>query len=103
MFITETHVEKIKNKVFKVLYLFEGRNEGLTTYIHSTMYELEGLRNRVNPIQDSMLQSIISGLEHMYDDSIAPDPDISIIRREIMGYMNLLDKFYEHGDSHESV
>lgn len=99
MFVTKTHVEKLKGKVFKVLYLFEDENEGLTTYIHSTMYELEGLRRRVNVTQESMLLSVISGLEHMYDDSLAPDPDIEVIKREVMGYMSLLDKMFEHGDS----
>lgn len=99
MFITKFHVEKLKDKVFKILYLFEDENEGLTTYIHSVIYELTGLRHRVNPIQDSMLQTMISVLEHMYDDSLSPDPDLEIIRREIFGLMNLLDKLYEHGDT----
>ncbi|PAV30170.1 hypothetical protein CIL05_06800 [Virgibacillus profundi] len=99
MFVTETHVDKLKNKIFKVLYLFEGENEGLTTYIHSVIYELEGLRYRVNPVQDSMLQTLISDLEHMYSDSLEPEPDLATIRREIFGHMSLLDKFFESGDT----
>lgn len=99
MFLTKFHVEKLKDKVFKILYLFEDKNEGLPTYIHSTIYEFEGLRHRVNPVQESMLLTTISVLEHIYDDSLSPDPDLEVIKREIFGLVSLLDKLYKHGDT----
>lgn len=98
MFPTEFHTEKLKDKNFKILYLFEEQNEGLSTYIHSFIYELEGLRYRVNRQQDSILQTIISDLEHMYSDSLSPSPDIDIIRREIFGHMSLFNKLFEMGE-----
>jgi len=101
MEITPKHVEKLKNKVFKILPLFQSENVGLTRYIDSLIYELEGLRNRLNEEQESMMITIISVLEHMYDDSLSPSPDIDIIKREVFSNISLIEKMF-NGDKYES-
>lgn len=102
MKITNTHYKTIKGKLYKVVPLFEQKNEGLTAYISSIIYEFEGLRVHLNEQQDSMMQTIISRLEHFYMDSLSPDPDLEIIRTEWRNSMNLIGKLAEHGDNYES-
>lgn len=98
MKITKTHIETVTGKIYKILPLFEDRNSGLTTYIGSLIYELVGMSARLNARQNSMLQTIVDTLEHVYDDSLAPDPDLEIIRREVLGCTNLFKKMFEQGD-----
>lgn len=98
MKITKTHYETIKGKIFKIFPLFEQQNEGLPSYINSVIYEFEGLRTHLNKQQDSMMQTIISRLEHFYNDSLAPNPDLELIRNEWHSSMNLIDKMSKLGD-----
>lgn len=98
MLITEEHYKTIQGKIFKIMPLFEEENSGLSAYINSVIYEFEGLRKHLNKQQDSMMQTIISILEHFYDDSLAPTPDLIIIRTEWHGIMTLVKKMSEHGD-----
>lgn len=101
MKITTTHYETIKGKIFKIFPLFEQENEGVSSYINSVIYEFEGLRIHLNKQQDSMMQTIISRLEHFYIDSLAPNPDLELIRSEWHNSMSLIDKMAEHGDGNE--
>lgn len=99
--ITNYHIKTMTGKIYKILPLFQEENEGLTTYISSLIYELEGLSERVDEKQNSMLQTIIDVLEHVYNDSLAPNPDINIVRREILNCTNLFQKMFERSGSDE--
>lgn len=96
--ITDLHIKKMTGKIFKVLPLFQEENEGLTIYIGSLLYELEGFSERLNEQQNSVLQSIVDILENVYNDSLAPSPDIMIIRREVLNCVSLFKKMFELGD-----
>lgn len=95
------HYERLQGKIFKIFMFFNEGNEGLTTYIDSLIYELEGLESSLNKKQYSILKTVVSILEHFSDDSIAPDPDLGVIRREWLNCMSLIDKMAEHGDYDE--
>lgn len=101
MKITSTHYTTIKSKIFKILPLFEQENSGLPSYINSLIYEFEGLRTFLNDQQDSMMQTIISRLEHFYTDSLTPTPNLELIRNEWHSSMSLIDKMAECGESDE--
>lgn len=98
MEVTLRHMKTIQGKIFKLLPLFQNENEGLTKYIGSLIYELKGLQYYLDGQEESMLISIVSILESMYDDSIEPKPDLILIKREIFGLTNLMDKIIECGD-----
>lgn len=100
MKIRNSHYERLKGKIFKVYPFFTEKNEGLTTYISSLLYEFEGLEERLNDTQASILMTIISIFEHFYNDSIAPEPDLEVIRREWLNCLNLMDKIAELGDDY---
>jgi len=98
MEITKAHLQTIQGKIFKLLPLFQSKNDGLTRYIDSLIREFKGLQYYLNETQRSMMISISSFLEVMYDDSLEPNPDISRIKREVFGLTNLMDKIIEKGD-----
>lgn len=98
MEITETYVNTLKSKTFKIIPLFEDGNSGITNYIGSYIYELKGLTNLLDKKQESMLISIVAILENMYTDSLEPVPDIKSIRREVFGCMSLFDKILKCGE-----
>lgn len=103
MIIRNSHYERLQGKVYKIFMFFTEGNEGLTTYIGSLIYELEGLDSRLNDKQHSILMTIISLLEHFYDDSLAPNPDLKTIRREWLNCMSLIEKIEKYGDIDESI
>lgn len=93
--INVLYLKKIQGKIFKIFPLFVEKNEGVTTYISSTIYELEGSINSMNEKQAVIMKTVLSLLEHFYDDSLAPNPDLNIIRREWLNAVNLIDKIIE--------
>lgn len=98
MKITETHIKTVTGKIWKILPLFESENEGITTYIDSLIYELEGLATRLNEQQGSMLQSITDVLRRVRKESTLSEPDLTTIRREVLSCTSLFNKIFEQGD-----
>lgn len=86
----KNYSESLKNSCFKILCLFEENNKGLTQYIDSLIYELHGLQYLL--ADGSKLISLISILEHFYDDSLQADFDISVIRREVFHCIDMIEK-----------
>lgn len=101
MEIREVHYKRLQGKIYKIYMFFNEGNEGLTTYISSLIYELEGLGYLLNDKQYSMLLTIISTLEHFYDDSLSPAPDLNTIRREWLNCLNLIDKMAKSGEQND--
>ncbi len=98
MELTVEYIDRLKNSVFKILCLFEENNEGLSQNIDSLIYEMYGLQYIVSKEKIPVIISLISILEHFYDDSIQPEPDIKVIRREVFHCMDLIEKSFKVGD-----
>nr|BDD47808.1 hypothetical protein 9 [Bacillaceae bacterium] len=96
--VTIEYVNKLIGKIFKILPLFEEKNEGLSQYIHSINYEIYGLQYVVEKEDIPTITSLIGILEHFYDDSLQPDPDIKVIRREVLHCIDLIEKSFGVGD-----
>lgn len=89
--------------MYKVYPFFIEGNDGLSTYINSLIYEFEGRIHGLNDTQASMMQTIIDIYEHFYDDSLTPEPNLEVIRREWLNCMNLMNKIANHGDNNEHL
>lgn len=103
MYIRDKHYKRLQGKIFKVFMFFDEGNDGLTTYISSLIRELRGLDYYLNDDQHSVLATILSLLEIIYDDSLAPNPDLKIVRRDWLNCMSLIEKIAELGDSDEFI
>lgn len=90
--ITQRYISTLKDKLYKVLCLFEENNLGLTIYIDTLIYEVYGLYYLVEEPDEAKITSLICILEHFYDDSLQPVPDLTEIRREVFHSMSLVEK-----------
>lgn len=85
------HLEKLIDKVFKILPLYEDKNLGLLSYVESLIYELNGL-DRVFDIRsvDSEYRSLLSTLETIADDAIALGNSVDVIRSEVFKCLSII-------------
>lgn len=97
MSIPKEYVEYLKGGFYKCLCLFEEANEGLSSYINSFSYEVYGLQYLIDEKKEIVI-TLLSVLEHFYDDSFEPKPDIKIIRSEVFRCINLINKLFKVGD-----
>lgn len=89
----QNYLEVLKNRVFKILPLFEEQNEGLFHYINSLLFELYGLQYCITGIKDSSnYLSILATLEAILDEIIVKEKDIKFIRSEIFRLIGLIEK-----------
>lgn len=86
------HLEKLIDKVFKILPLYEDKNLGLLSYVESLIYELNGL-DRVFDIRsvDSEYRSLLSTLETIADDAIALGNSVDVIRSEVFKCLSIIN------------
>lgn len=95
--ITNTYVEYLKGNFFKCLCMFENKEDNLTTFIDSIIYEVYGLQYVIEGKEDLLL-TLLARLKHFYEDSQTDNPDIKRIRREVFNSMTLIDKSLKVGD-----
>lgn len=101
------YINKLTDRTFKILPLFEENNVGLTLYIKSLIFELNGLPHVINDLNnlDSEYISLLATLESLYDEAVLNNDDEkthSLIRREVFKSMNIVkligEKATESGD-----
>lgn len=105
--IFKEYIDRMTDRMFKILPLFEENNEGLSLYIQSLIFELNGLPYVVGGLEhlDSDYINLLSTLESLYDESIVQcdkEDTHNLIRREVFKSMNIVkaigDKATESGD-----
>ncbi|KOS61437.1 hypothetical protein FJQ98_16690 [Lysinibacillus agricola] len=97
MNISDGYVNYLKDRFYETLCLFEEKNEGLPRYIESFSYELYGLQYLV---EDTVtVITLLNILEHFYDDSLAPKPDIKVIRGEVFRCISLINRMFKVGET----
>jgi hypothetical protein len=93
------YLSKLKNRLFKILPLFEEKNDGLYLYIDSLCFELYGLQYVVNGIEQSNVYiGLLATLESLLDESIIHEKGDKFIRSEILRIVNVVDKLKEEGE-----
>lgn len=90
--MSELYYKTLIDKLYKCLCLFEEKNEGLVSFIHSLAYEIYGLQYHVKEKELPIIESLTVILEHLYDDSLQVEYDLTIVRREIFHCMDLIKK-----------
>jgi len=95
MDISVEYVDYLKDRFYETLCLFEEKNDGLSRYIESFSYELYGLQYLVKDTKSII--TMLSILEHFYDDSLAPEPNIKVIRGEVFRCISLVNRMFKVG------
>lgn len=91
------------DRVYKILPLFEEKNEGLFSYIQSLILELHGLYWTVDSIQgngDYLI--LLATLESVSDYALFCDKkDHSVVKREVFKCLEVIRKIKESSESGE--
>lgn len=85
------------SRVFKILPLYEEKNEGVYTYVQSLVYELSGLAEVVEgmSVNEGYL-SLLATLESISDDTLFLHVDNhSVIKREVFRCIDVIKKMRE--------
>lgn len=91
-----SYLETLKNRLFKIIPLFEENNEGIYKYIDSLLFELGGMIYVVKELKNnSMFLSLIATLESLLDESLAGEYNISLVRREVFRCLNIVEKLQQ--------
>lgn len=84
------YLDTLINSVFKILPLYEERNDGIQTYIESLLFELYGL-DKVFDIKDSYeYVSILSILESIKEEVAKENSKKRVIKREVFKCINII-------------
>lgn len=76
--------------VFKILPLWENREETLPVYIESLQAELSGFKSLVAAVSyDSMYLSLLSILQYLLDH---PELEVTVVKREVFHMISLCNK-----------
>jgi hypothetical protein len=91
-----SYLETLKNRLFKIIPLFEENNEGIYKYIDSLLFELGGMIYVVKELKNnSMFLSLIATLESLLDESLAGEYNIPLVRREVFRCLNIVEKLQQ--------
>lgn len=91
-----SYLETLKNRLFKIIPLFEENNEGIYKYIDSLLFELYGMIYVVEGFEDnSMFLSLIATLESLLDESLVAEYNIPLIRREVFKCLSIIKKIQQ--------
>lgn|SRR5690606_15639205 len=84
------YLDALINSVFKILPLYEERNDGIQTYIESLLFELYGL-DKVFDIKDSYeYVSVLSILESIKEEVAKENSKKRVIKREVFKCINII-------------
>lgn len=86
------YAEMLIPKFFKILPLFEEKNEGLYAYVQSLIFELNGLYGTVDELSENgNFLSLLATLESIADEVLIYDEESqSIIKREVFKCIEII-------------
>lgn len=93
----ENYLHRLKGKVFKILCLYEEQSETLDKYFNSLVHiELAGLRDFIQDLPHSIWYlASLSKLNTLYSKYTDKTITHSLMRSEVLGINNLIDKQIE--------
>lgn len=86
------------DRIYKILPLFEEKNEGLFPYVQSLIYELNGLFWTIEELNSSNYIILLATLESISDDCLFNDElNHGVIKREVFKCLELVKKMAPQG------
>jgi hypothetical protein len=81
------------DRLYKILPLYEEKNDGLFRYIQSLIYEFDGLIWVIESLNDNPdILILIATLESISNDSIMFDSDKDFIKKEVFKCIDIAKK-----------
>jgi hypothetical protein len=101
--IFANYTELLVPRFFKILPLFEEKNEGLFSYIQSLIFELNGLYWTIESLQkEGNFLLLLATLESISDEVLMYDEESQvIIRREVFRCIDVIKQLKSTSESGE--
>lgn len=98
--IFHDYISKLVDRIYKILPLYEERNEGLFKNIQSLIFELNNLPNVVEKTLDADYIVLLATLESICDEALFMTEEEdeythSLVRREVFKCVNIVGKIGE--------
>jgi hypothetical protein len=91
--VVQSYYETLKNRIFKILPLYEEENIGVSKYIHSLLFELGGVENLIEELNgDVEFISLLATLESLYDESLIGRNNCPLVKREVFKCINIIER-----------
>lgn len=101
--IFSDYFNSLVDRIYKILPLFEEKNEGLFVYVQSLIYELNGLYWVVDSIRSNGdYLTLLSTLESISDDvMIQEEGSHAVVKREVFKCLEVVKKIKTTSESGE--
>lgn len=91
--ILSNYLNKLVDRLYKILPLYEEKNRGLFRYVQSVIFELEGFRDRYPDIGSMPdFESVMNTLEEISNQSILFSADKKLIKSEVFRIIGIIKK-----------
>lgn len=93
------YLEKLVDRIFKILPMFEEKDGGLHKYINSLVVELLGFQELVKRLEvESEYVILVSTLKSLASHVIDFEDDKKVIRKEVFKCLDLIKKIRKKHD-----
>lgn len=97
--LANSYFTNLKNRIFKILPLTEEGNDGVVKYANSLLFELNGIVNVIDGIENQCyFLSLLGTLESVSEELLAPDIDLECVRSEILKCLNIIQYNLQKGE-----
>ena len=91
--VYEIYIKTLIPKTFKILPLYEEKNDGLPRYVASLILEIEGMLYYVeSPSNQQEVVSVIAILESVYDISLFEDTLVEDLKSEVFKCLSIVKR-----------
>lgn len=94
-----SYLTSLVDRIFKILPLYEEKNEGLVRYIDSLVFELQGLETVITDMSfDTDYIILLATMRSLESESKTLTAKTSTVKREVFKCINLVKRIKESGD-----
>lgn len=95
----ESYLNSLRGKIFKIIPLVQQKNENVYSYVNAVTFQVSGLKHVVEDLENNHLYiDMWAVLEETLTELLAPDPDVQLIRSELLRIVNSIDKMQKRSE-----
>lgn len=88
--ILKNYFDSLVNNIFKILPLYEEKNQGVSTYVDSLLFEINGLEDLIDIEVSSEYISLINTLKSIKKEIDSNSSEHKVIKREVFKSIGIL-------------
>lgn len=100
------YLDSIIKNIFIILPLYERNNEGLESYIHSFVFQLNGWNDDVEEAVYAEYKALLNTLKELNKEVVREDSSHAVVRREVFKGIDIVKDIIsklENGEAYERL